>query len=122
MDDNRKDDNDGLVPLSTFLPALEKDAIPVYRLDGTVDYVNIKPPSVDVDDHWITAIQKVSSKSSSFWYDYGRRYNEKIIMRIRRERGPHGERCCDVLVYSRRSIVDVVSSAWNEYNKYLVKG
>lgn len=76
--------------------------------------------SVTDENRWMTAIQKVSPKSSSFWYDYGRRYNEKIVIKIAPEKDPQGRRCCDVLVYTRRTVGDVVLSAWQEYNKYLV--
>lgn len=66
---------------------------------------------------WVTAIQKVDPKSGSFWYDYGHRYNEKVIMKIVPEKDPRGRRCCDVMLYTRRTMGDVVLSAWQEYNK-----
>ena len=74
--------------------------------------------SVTDEHRWVTAIQKVSPQSGSFWYDYGRRYNETVVMKIAPEKDPYGRRCCDVLVYTRRTVGDVVLSAWQEYTKH----
>jgi len=132
--DDKKDD---LVHVSSFLTGLG-DGNFQYVVDGSkstianggellVDWsepvYDFTPPvNLHPDHHWITAIQKVSPKSGAFWYDYGHRYNEKVMLEIRKDKDPQGRRCCDVKVYSKRTVGDVVLSAWEEYNKYLVPG
>ena len=70
--------------------------------------------------NWITAIQKVSPKSGQFWFDYGKRYNEKVLIEMSKDRDPQGRRCVNVLVFSKRNVADVVLSACDEYTRYLV--
>lgn len=78
------------------------------------------PVPADHEHHWIGAIQKVDLKSSGFWYDYGKRYNEQVLIHLSKDKTPQGKRWIDVSVYSRRTVGDVVTSAWAEYNRFLV--
>ena len=75
------------------------------------------PPSEE--SRWITAIQKVSPKSGSFWFQYAEKRGEKAMLQISKEVDRDGFRWCDVLIYTRRSVADVVLTAWNEYNEWL---
>jgi hypothetical protein len=82
--------------------------------------IQTQPSAQEKVERWITAIVKVSPKSSSFWYDYGKRYNEKVIMRISAAKDQQGRRTCDVLIQTRRTVGDVVLSAWTEYNRWVI--
>lgn len=78
--------------------------------------------AVPIAQHkWVTAITKVSPKSGSFWYDYGMRNNEKVAIEFSKDKDPQGRRCVNVLVFTKRTVGDVVLSAWQEYNRYLVQ-
>lgn len=102
----------------TGLPFLNDDLLVDW--DDTFDPNKLIAP-ITSDRRWVTAIQKVDPKSGSFWYDYGKRYGEKVMMKINTERDPKGRRCCDVMIFSCRSVGDVVFSAWEEYNRFLTK-
>lgn len=131
MDDEK--DKDKLID-SGFI-SLDIDNLPVFYGDGFTerdrndimfnwsanDAQNV--PSVDEPGkyRWLTAIQKVDPKSGAFWFDYGRRYNEKVVMKLNPEKDAKGRRSCDVLVHTKRTMGDLVTSAWGEYNRWMVK-
>ena len=119
----KSDDRDQIIRVASYLTDTALTASPDDNSGITVDW---DVPLYDVTEvpdgeyRWVTAIQKVPPKSGSFWYDYGKRYNEQVIMKIVADRDLYGKRCCDVMVETRRTVGDVVLSAWNEYNQQMI--
>lgn len=73
-----------------------------------------------VGKRWVVAIESVPPQSGSFWYDYGKRYNERVVVELLNKR-INGKRVCNVRVFTDRSVGDVVLSAWKEYNQHYSK-
>jgi hypothetical protein len=118
-------DKDDLTHISSFLTGLPKGPQEEFHIDWSENFDFDKmAAAIDAEANaprWVTAIQKVSPKSGAFWYDYGARYNEKVMMQICPTKDPQGRRCCDVQLFTRRTIGDVVFSAWQEYNHWALE-
>jgi len=95
-------------------PLKPKEVMPVEIDDPNQMNLLGQLPAISTTPRWVVAIQNVPPTSGAFWFDYGKRYNENIVIELQLGKKP---RACNVKVYSTRSVGDVVLSAWNEYNQ-----